>query len=80
MFGARAFGRPALVEEPGFGRVAEIFADFVEGFARNEADFFVKAREFGGLELSAEALGGESGAPEDFVSHPIADTGKTFLM
>ena len=33
VFGAGAFGGPALVEKPGFGRVAEVFADFVECFA-----------------------------------------------
>ena len=69
-----------MVEEPGFGRVAEVFADFLEGFAGNETNFFVKAREFGGFQLCAKAFGGEGGAPEDFVGHPIADSRKTFLM
>ena len=68
------------MEEPGFGRVAEVFADFFESFAGDEADFFVKAGDFGGFEFCAEAFGGEGGAPKDFVGHPIPDSGKAFLV
>ena len=30
--------------------------------------------------MSAEAFGGEGGAPEDFIAHPIPDARKTFLV
>ena len=80
MFGAHTFRRPALVEEPAFGRVAEVFADFFEGDAGDEADFFVEAGEFGGFERGGWFVRSEGGAPEDFVGHPIADSRKTFLV
>jgi hypothetical protein len=80
VFGANALGGPALVEEPVFWRVAEGFADFFEGDAGDEADFFVEAGEFGGFKRGGRFVRREGGAPEDFVGHPVADSGKTFLV
>ena len=80
VFGANSLGGPALVEEPIFRRIVEVGSYFFERFARYEANFLVKARAFHRFQFRTEAFGGEGGAPEDFVGHPIADSRKTFLV
>ena len=80
MLWADTFGRPALVKQPGLGRVAKFRADLLQRFAGDEAHFLVEAGEFIGVQRRGGARGREAGAPKDFVGHPVTDAGETFLM
>ena len=85
--GAATTVGPAVVEKPCFGdRDVEIggdqvaaAGDGVEGEAGNGAAFAPEGLYLGGAE-GAGGLGGVNrGSPEDFVGHPVADAGETFL-
>lgn len=80
MFWADTFGRPALVEQPGFGRVAKFGTDLLQRFTGDKAHFLMEAGELLGSQRCGSAGGRKAGAPKDFVGHPVTDAGKTLLV
>ena len=79
MFWASAFGGPALVEEPAFGEIGVVFPYGLHSYLGN---FAGRAPEFKDqllIELGAGELWMNSGLPEDFIGHPVANAWKVFL-
>jgi hypothetical protein len=68
-----------VVGEFGGGVLGRFFGDVFEGAFADEAEVF---EELGGVgvDLGGRGAGGEAGAPEDFVGHPVADAGKGCLI
>lgn len=79
VFGAEALPGPALMDEPGFGRVAEIFSDGSDGCPGHEADLLEEALALARGERSRGFMRFNAGAPKDFVRHPIANAWETLL-
>lgn len=61
------------------GVLGRLFGDVFEGAFADEAEVF---EELGGVrvDMGGRGPGGEAGAPEDFVCHPITDAGKGCLI
>src|SRR5687767_640092 len=74
-----SFAAPTFVEEPSLRRVCIGGGNFFDGFAADPAGLFPESADFLGREGFDAAFWIESGAPEDFVGHPVADASERFL-
>ena len=79
MQGAVSFAGPALVKEPPFGRIGKILSNSPKRSSGDGAGEFPECAHFGGREVCNPASRRDSALPEDFVGHPIADSGKACL-
>ena len=71
---------PAFVKKPAAWRVRQSTGDVSNCFPADKPEFLPEIFYFGVLELPDGSLRIHSGAPKNFISHPIADARKTVLQ
>ena len=70
---------PLLMDQPIPGRIAKFRADEPDRFGGDEASLAKQASAFGRRQSASNCWWRDLRAPENFVCHPVADSGETLL-